>query len=143
MTEKTTTQIPVFVYGSLRPGGNGAVSMMADASLAGPWEAHTTGGLYYHECMAYPVMDVYGDNLVRGDMYLVDEESHEWAWLWEMETEAGYVPTWTDVLAKQSDGKWAETPCIVFHWPHGTNGLVPVTDGDWLRVRHAEWPMGV
>lgn len=137
---RETTLIPVFVYGSLRPRANGATGMISNAAMAGPWEAYADGGLFYHGCGAYPVMDCEGDGKVRGDMYLVDENHPSWQWLANMETDAGYEMRWHDVLALQSDGELAETKAVVFDWPHGTDGLTPVPDGDWLTAEWRPWP---
>jgi gamma-glutamylcyclotransferase (GGCT)/AIG2-like uncharacterized protein YtfP len=140
VSRETMTALPVMVYGSLRPEGNGARGAMAMASIAGPWQAVTTGDLCYHECGAYPVMDCNGDGIVVGDMYLVDEAHPDWAWLVKMETEAGYEMRWHDVLAKQSDGEWKTTKAIVFDWPHGTTGLERVENGDWVTADWRPWP---
>ena len=140
VSRETITAIPVFVYGSLRPRANGATGMIANAAIAGPWEAYADGDLFYHECGAYPVMDCDGDGKVRGDMYLIDESHESWEWLVKMETEAGYWVRWHDVVACQSDGKWAETKAVVFDWPHGTTGLERVENGDWITADWRPWP---
>lgn len=145
MTDKTneTTLIPVFVYGTLRPGAVGASGLLASATVAGPWLAHTTGRLCYHECGAYPVADYDGTGIVRGDMMLVPEDSPAWRWIANMEVRAGYVPRVVEVCAQQTTGEWRRANALTFHWPHGTDGLAPVPAGDWHLAEPAEWPEDV
>lgn len=138
--ETLLTALPVMVYGSLRPEGNGARGVMAEAAIAGPWKAVTTGDLCYHECGAYPVLDCDGEGSVVGDMYLVDESHPAWHWLVRMEVEAGYWVRWHDIMALQSDGQWKHTKAMVFDWPHGTDGLHKVPNGDWLQADWSAWP---
>ncbi len=141
VSRETMTGVPVFVYGSLRPRSNGANGMLANAAIAGPWEAYVPGELFYHECGAYPVMDCDGEQIVRGDMYLVDESHESWQWLIKMETEAGYWVRWCPVVARQSDGSWGESKAIVFDWPYGTERLERVAGNDWLLAEWRPWPM--
>ncbi len=138
MSEQNT--IPVFVYGSLRPGANGAQGAMRYAAVAGPWRALTQAELYYHECGAYPVLVANDDTVTRGDLYLIDEHSRDWLWLLNMECEAGYTPRWRTVLAEQSDGTMGETLALTFMWEHDYSLLQRVPGGDWLQADWAQWP---
>jgi gamma-glutamylcyclotransferase (GGCT)/AIG2-like uncharacterized protein YtfP len=138
MSELNT--IPVFVYGSLRPGANGASGMMSAAAVAGPWSGVVAAELRYHECGAYPVLVANDNELTRGEMYLVDEYSKAWQWLLNMEIDAGYTPRWIEVVAQQSDGTVGKTDCLTFMWEHDYSMLCPVPNGDWLTADHASWP---
>lgn len=140
MPDKLNT-IPVFVYGSLRPGANGATAMMDGAAVAGPWPAVMQAELFYHECGAYPVLVNNPATLTRGDMFLVDEHSRDWHWLLNMEIDAGYTPRWMPVIAKQSDGELGETLALTFMWEHDYSTLRRVWNGDWLTADHARWPL--
>ena len=133
--------IPVFAYGSLRPGANGASTMLTRASVAGPWRALTLGELFYHECGAYPVLAPSTTTVTRGDLLLVDERSQGWQWLLDMEIRAGYEPRWVSVTAEQSDGKMGTTEALAFMWEHSTDGLERVPGGDWMNADWEPWPM--
>ena len=139
----TIEVLPVFVYGSLRPGAVGASGLLARATVGTAHLAHTTGRLCYHECEAYPVLDIYGDGTVCGDMLLVNRDSQAWRWVVDMEVRAGYVPEVVEVCAQQSSGEWRRANALTFHWPHGTDGLRMVEGGDWHRATPAEWPKDV
>lgn len=132
--------IPVFVYGSLRRGANGAQTMMQGAAVAGPWSALTRAELFYHECGAYPVLVDNPDTVTRGDLFIVDEHSRDWHWLRNMEVAAGYTPRWIPIVAEQSDGKLGETLALAFMWEHDYSTLERVSGGDWLEAEWAKWP---
>lgn len=146
---KEVNTIPVFVYGSLRPGAAGANDAMVNASVLGPWSAVTVGQLYRHECGAYPVLcaglpgeDVggtVGGGTVVGDVYLIDEDHADWLWLYQMETRAGYRAVWKDCGVQQTTGEWRTLKCITFQWDWAERGEI-VENGDWLTVDAAAWP---
>ena len=136
--------VPVFVYGSLRPGAHGSNDAVVNASVLGPWEAVTVGELYAHECGAYPVLCESTEGAVRpasvvGDVYLIDEDHADWLWLYSMETRAGYRATWKDCALRQTSGEWRQTKCIAFMWEHAERGE-RVDNGDWLTVTAVAWP---
>lgn len=119
----TMTTLPVFTYGTLRPGG--ALHGSMPGRHIGTGTIHDAD-LYIHATASFPVCDTdYGTGSVRGDVFHAPLD--RLGWVAEMEFGAGYDPRWRTV--RMDDG--TAVTAIVFHWPWVSVGA-HVPSGDWL-----------
>lgn len=123
------TNIHVFVYGTLRPGG----------ALAGLMPGDHIGGallpgasLYRHFGARFPVVDAYDSpDTVRGDVFRVSLP--ELSFAAEMEFGAGYEPIWRDVMVAGSEpGDFHRVTALVFGWPEYAPVGPHIPSGDWF-----------
>ncbi|MFM7088047.1 MAG: gamma-glutamylcyclotransferase [Candidatus Paceibacterota bacterium] len=119
--------IPLFVYGTLRNGGDLHAQLMPYIR-SGAVPATITGRLAKAAAGDWPVLlEASGsDQFVIGEVYLVDASSL--LLLLTEELLYGYSLTWAKVRSEQGFG-WA----VVCNWPwtEGFDEVIP--HGDWLR----------
>lgn len=135
MVPKPPTRLPLFVYGTLRPGAANFASYLGPCAISSR-PATVRGRLFLHD-EGYPFLTA-GDGTVRGEIIEVTAECWEEtiARLDELEEyapddEAGSLYLRRRVVAQTADGTRVSAWTYLWNRPEETGRRLP--DGDWLH----------
>lgn len=125
--ERAPEIVPVFVYGTLRPGG-----ALYRHWLEGVVVEHHHGtapgyGLWCANTHSYPMLCPTPGATAQGDILWV-KRGPQLNRTVAMECNAGYTLTTIDVAC---DKLILPTPAVTFLWERSTRGLHPVPFNDW------------
>lgn len=121
--------IPMFVYGTLRPGGALHDSWIADAVIDS--EPATATGYALRNAGPFPLMVPTGGEVVYGDILWVDRTNRQVMDTIYMELQTGYD---MEVVEVEGDGVNIPIPALAFVWNNGTAGLPRVPQNDWIAT---------
>ncbi|WES64676.1 gamma-glutamylcyclotransferase [Microbacter sp. GSS18] len=131
--------IPLFVYGSLRPGGELWGAIEPHVIEARP--AIVPGRLVWHEGMQWPLLlaDASFAETVRGDLLMLRPGDEVNRVIVDEELLYGYDVRWTTVLADPG-GASAEVRALVFVWSRDDEIGPDIISGDFAAAWAARTP---
>jgi gamma-glutamylcyclotransferase (GGCT)/AIG2-like uncharacterized protein YtfP len=115
--------VPLFVYGTLRPGGR--LHNWIESAVIDSEPATVTGYTLFNLGGHFPLMVPERGRVVHGDILWVDRSNpmlHETV---AMELATGYSMDMVEAEAM------VPIPVLAFIWQGGVNGLAPVPSNDW------------
>jgi gamma-glutamylcyclotransferase (GGCT)/AIG2-like uncharacterized protein YtfP len=123
----------VFVYGTLRPGDYNS-RMLGDVDVIRGCEVH---GWAMHNLTedadpVYPVCVPTNDpnDVVKGDLLLMDNESPEYHRIYRMEIGAGYKLSVVEVIIPADEDS---VDAFIFEYRHSTEDRYYIESGDWFE----------
>ncbi|WP_404434062.1 gamma-glutamylcyclotransferase [Microbacterium lacus] len=122
-----TESIPLFVYGSLRPGMALWPEIRDHVITAEP--ATAQGRLVWHSGGEWPLL-LDGNDLVQGDLVHLHPGAAPNAVLVDEELRFGYDARWIPVTLR--DG--TQVDALVFIWPRDSEVGAPIAGGDYVEA---------
>ncbi len=125
--------MPLFVYGSLRPGGELWASIEPHVIEARP--AIVPGRLVWHEGMQWPLLlaEAPYAETVRGELLQLRSGDAVNRIIVDEEIRYGYDVRWTTVRVDR-DGEPADMPALVFVWARDDEIGPDILGGDFAAV---------
>lgn len=120
--------VPLFVYGSLRPGM--ALWGAIEAHVVESRPASAAGRLHWHEGREWPLLLVGGTARVRGDLLSLRPGDEVNRVIVDEELLYGYDARWLPVVTE--DG--AEVEALVLVWPRESELGPRIDDGDFATA---------
>jgi gamma-glutamylcyclotransferase (GGCT)/AIG2-like uncharacterized protein YtfP len=120
-----SVEIPLFVYGSLRPGMALWSEIEPHVSAARP--ASVEGALHWHEGGEWPLLVAGGPGRVRGELLSLRHGDEVNRVIVDEELRYGYDARWLPVVLE--DGAVVEA--LVLVWPRRTELGPPIPGGDF------------
>lgn len=121
--------VPLFVYGSLRPGMALWSAIEVHVEHARP--ASVAGRLHWHIGGEWPLLVGGGSGRVRGDLLALRPGNDVNRVIVDEELRYGYDARWAPVLT--DDGE--EVEALVLLWPRESEVGPPIPDGDFAGAR--------